>query len=90
MIQSTFGNKQIFATGRLNVPFAVLNVTTLVSPSLPACKSLITAFFHTKGVNYLPLKALSHQSSHLAGCLSTYSSVAAGEGNQETSNFHNR
>ena len=33
MIQSNFGNKQIFARGRLNIPFAVLNVTTLVSPS---------------------------------------------------------
>jgi hypothetical protein len=32
MIQSTFGNKQIFATGRLNVPFVVLNVMTLFSP----------------------------------------------------------
>jgi len=35
LIQSTFGNKQIFVTGRFNIPFTVLNVTTLVNPSLP-------------------------------------------------------
>jgi len=34
LIQSTFGNKQVFVTEHFNVPFAVLNVTTLVNPSL--------------------------------------------------------
>jgi len=42
-------------------------------------------FPHHGEVNYLPLIALSHQSSHLAGSLSTYSFVATGEGNHETS-----
>ena len=66
LIQSTFGNKQIFVTRCFNVPFVVLNVTTLVNPSLPVWMSLITTFFHTKGGDYLPLKALHHQSLHFA------------------------
>ena len=85
VIQSTFGNKQIFVTGRLRVSVAVLSVIILVSPSLPARMSLITAFFHTGGGgDYLPLEA-HHQSSHLAVCLSISSPIAADEGNHETS-----
>ena len=75
MIQSAFGNIQIFAIGRLNIPFAVLNVTTPVSPSLPACMSLITAFFHTKGgkVSYFtstesPIVTFGWMSFHLFLC----------------------
>jgi len=30
LIQSTFGNKQIFVTGRFNIPFTVLNEQLLL------------------------------------------------------------
>ena len=57
MSQPTFGNKQIFETGRFNVPFVVLSVTTLISPSFPACMSLITAFIHTSGGRFSSFKS---------------------------------
>ena len=41
-------------------------------------------FAHKGGRDYLPLKALHHQLLHLAGYLTTYSSVATVEGNHQT------
>jgi hypothetical protein len=85
VVQSNYGYKQIFVTEHLKVPLAVLSVTTLGSPSLPACMSVIIVFFLTKKERLSFLKALSHLSSRLAGRLSTWSSVATDEGIHETS-----
>jgi hypothetical protein len=39
----TCGKEQIFAIGRLNVPFSVLTVTTRILPSAPGWTSVMTA-----------------------------------------------